>query len=84
MREHIDEIEHHHIEVVALQLVELADEAVGILRGIDLMVGEGVATTIALQLCLDEGLFVEVLALLFVLVDPEVWEHLLYLLGHQA
>ena len=48
------------------------------------MIREGVALAVALQLCLDEWLLVEVLALLFVLVNPQVWEHLCNLYRHQS
>ena len=84
MRQHVDEVEHHHVQVVLAQRVQLLHETVGILRRIDLMVREGVLSAIALQLGADERFFVQVLAFLLVLVHPQLGKHLGYLLGHQT
>ena len=48
------------------------------------MIGEGVLTTIALQLCLDERSLVQVLTLFLIFIYPEVGEHLCNLVGHQT
>ena len=48
------------------------------------MVGEGVAAAVAVELGLDEGCLVEVLALLGVFIDPKVGEHLGDEVGHEA
>ena len=48
------------------------------------MIGEGVAASVALELCPDEWLFVEVLAFLAVLIDPEVGEHAGDVVGHES
>ena len=82
MTEHVDEVEDHHVEVVLLQRVELLQQLVGLLRGVDLVIREGVTPAVALQLRLDERFLVKVLAFLLVLVDPQVREHLCYLYGH--
>ena len=41
-------------------------------------------TAIAFYLCLDKRCLVEVLALVLILVNPEVGEHLCYLLWHES
>ena len=84
MGEHVDEVEDDDVEVVLLQRVQLLQQLVGLLRGVDLMIGEGVMAAIAFQLGADERFLVEVLALLLVLVDPQVGEHSGYLVGHQS
>ena len=38
MAQHVDEVEHHHVQVVPLQFVQLTHQSVGLLRRVDLMV----------------------------------------------
>ena len=84
MTEHVDEVEDHHVEVVLLQRFELLEQFIGLFLTVDLMIGESVLTTIALQLRLDEGSLVQVLTFFLVFVNPEVGEHLCNLVGHQT
>ena len=84
MTEHVDEIEHYHVQVVLAQRVQLLHKPVGILRRIDFMVRKGVLPTIPFQLRLNQRFLVQVLAFFFVLVDPQVGKHLGNLLGHQS
>ena len=84
MTQHVDEVEHHHVQVVTLQLGQLLHEALSLCRGVDFVVREGIFPAIAIQLGLDERFFVQVLALFFVFVDPQVGEHLGYLYRHQS
>ena len=81
---HVDEVEHHHVEVVALQLVEALQEFLR--RGgiVNLVVGKSVVAAEAVELCLQQRRLVEVLAFLVVLVNPQMWKHLRYLVGHQS
>ena len=62
----------------------MCEQALGVLRGVHLVIRERVVTAEAFYLCADERTFVQVLAFLFVLVDPQFWEHLRNLYGHQA
>ena len=48
------------------------------------MVRELVVAAVAVDLRLDERFLVEVLTLLLVLIDPQLWKHLGYLLRHQS
>ena len=48
--------------------MELLQQFIGLGRAVDLMVGEGVLTTVTVELGLDKGLLVEVLTFLFVLI----------------
>ena len=84
MAEHIDEIKHHHVQLVFPQLLPLLHETVGIGRTIDLMIRERLFPAIALHLCLDKRLLVQVLAFFLVLVDPQLGEHLRNLVGHES
>ena len=84
VRQHVDEVEHHDVQVVAPELVEVGYQLVGCGGIVNLIIGEGVAAAIAVELRLDERLFVEVFALLLVLVHPQVGEHLGNLVGHEA
>ena len=47
------------------------------------MVTEKVVAAVAVNLCLDERTLVEVLALLLVLIDPQIGEHLSNFVGHK-
>ena len=78
MAEHVDEVEHHDVEVVLLQRLQLSQQLVGFL------LGEGVVAAIALQLGADERFLVEVLAFLLVFIDPQVGKHLGDLHRHQT
>ena len=68
--EHIDEVEYDDVQFVSLQLLELLHEALGIGRVVYLVIRERLFPAVALHLCLDEWLLVQVLALFFVFVDP--------------
>ena len=83
MAEHVYEVEHHDVEVVMEERGQLLHELLGTGRVVYLVVGECVASAEAFQLRPHHGGFVEVFALLGVLVDPEVGEHGLYLYGHE-
>lgn len=50
MAEHVDEIEHDHIEIVVLQIGELAQQLLGAGRVVDLVVGEPAAAAETLEL----------------------------------
>ena len=84
MAEHIDEVEDDDIQVVTLQLPELLHQLVGIGRGVDFVIGEGVVAAVALYLRLNQRRLVQVLALLVFLVHPQVGEHAGYLVGHES
>ena len=84
MTKHVDEVEDDHVQIVLLQRVELLEQFIGLVLTVDFMIGEGVLTTIALQLCLDEGRLVQVLTLFLIFIYPEVGEHLCNLVGHQT
>ena len=49
-----------------------------------LVIAERVVTAVTLYLCAYERLFVEVFALVFVFIHPQLGEHLRYLRWHQA
>ena len=84
VREHIDEVHHDDVEVVLRQLVEARQQLVGTRRVVHLVIRERVVAAVAFYLRANERFLVEVLALVFVLVHPQLGEHLLNLLGHQA
>ena len=79
MGEHVYEVDDYHIQVVVFQLIILVKKFVGSHGVVDLMIAEGVVTTISVELSLYEGCLVEVLAFFLFLVYPEVWKHLGYL-----
>ena len=75
MAQHIDEVEHHHIEIILLQLVKLLHEAFCAVGVVDFVIGEGIVTTVSLQLRLYEWSLVEILSLFLILIHPQVGEH---------
>ena len=83
MRKHIDEVEHHDIQVVLLECVQLLHQFIGISRIIHLVIGKGVTPAIAFQLSLNERFFIQVLTFFLFLVNPQVRKHLCNLIGHQ-
>ena len=84
MGEHVYEVDDYHIQVVVFQLIILVKKFVGSHGVVDLMIAEGVVTTISVELSLYEGCLVEVLAFFLFLVYPQVWKHLGYLVWHQS
>ena len=64
MREHVDEVDDEHIQVVALAFVVMFQELVGSCRIVHLVIAEAVVLAVSVQLGLDERLLVEVLAFL--------------------
>ena len=84
VRQHVDEVQHHHVQVVPFQGVELCQQLVGRGGVVYLVVAEGVLAAVTVQLGLYERCLVQVLALVLVLVHPQVGKHLGYLVGHQS
>ena len=72
MREHIDEVEHQHVEFVVLEHPEVLHQLLACSAVIHLGVGEVYLAAIAVEERLDERCLVQVLALLAFLVDPQV------------
>ena len=70
VRKHVDEVEHHHVQVVLRQLREVFEQLFCLCRRVYFGVTECVVATITFYLCLYQQVFVEVFALLFVLVYP--------------
>ena len=84
MRQHVDEVDDDDVEVVLLQVGKLMEQLLGTGGVVDLVVGELIVAAVALYLCLYQRTLIEVLTLLLVLIDPQLWEHLRYLGGHQS
>ena len=84
MREHVDKVDDNNVELVAQQVVEAVQDTLAVLRFVDLVVREVVAFAEAVDLGLDQRLLVRVLALLALLVDPEIGKHLGDLCRHEA
>ena len=84
MTEHVDEVEHHDIQVILLQRAELLQQLICISLVVDFMIRERVLPSVSFHLCLNKWLFIQVLAFFFVLIYPEIREHLSNLIGHQA
>ena len=82
--EHVYEVDDHDIQVVIPQLRYLLDELLCGIRVVNLVIRERVPAAIAFELCLDQRLLVEVLALFAVLVHPKLREHLGDIVGHEA
>ena len=83
MREHVDEVDDHHVKIVAQELVEASQQSLHRLRVVDFMIAEGVVSAIALDLRRNELLLIKVLSFFFAFIDPKVWEHFLDFIGHQ-
>ena len=84
MRQHIYKVDYHHIEVVLTHILELLHQFLAASRVIHLVIREGVAATITLQLGLNERCLIEILAFVLVFIHPEFGKHLGYLLRHQS
>ena len=84
MTEHVDEIEHHNIDVVLCQLWIALKIAFGTSDVVHLIIREGVVAAETLYLCADEGLLVDVLAFLLVFIHPKVGEHARNVVGHKS
>ena len=84
MGKHVDKVEHNDVQVIFFQLFELADKFIGRSRIIDFMITECILTAVTVQLGLDERTFVQVLALFFVFVHPEIRVHLGDFVRHQT
>jgi len=82
--EHVNEVEDAHVDIIFLHLRQLLHETLGSCGVVDLVIGEGVLAAVALEERLYERRLVEVLALLAVLIDPQVREHLGDDVWHQA
>ena len=84
VREHVDEVNHQHVQVVVAALVVMLQEAVGTLRIVHLVITEGIVLSESLYLGLYQRRLVQVLAFFLVLIYPEVREHFGYLVRHQT
>ena len=82
--EDVDEVDDDDVEVIVLQILELAHQLLRPRTVDNLVVGEGLLAPVALQLGLDERRLIDVLALFLVFIDPQIWEHLGYLRRHEA
>ena len=83
MREHIYEIEYKDIKR-CVESFELTDDTLAVIRLIDFEVTECIMSAETVYLRLQQVTFVEVLALLGILIHPHVRIHLLYLQRHEA
>ena len=70
MREHVDEVEDDDVERILAELVESFEESLGIDGVVHLGITKVVVSSIACNLRPDEFFFVEVFALVFVLIHP--------------
>ena len=84
MGEDVDKVDYHYVEFVAHQVAELLHQAFGALRVIDFVVAEALPAAVALHEGLDQLFLVEILALVLILVHPQVGVHLLDVGGHEA
>ena len=82
--EYVDEVYHQHIQWRLRQLVHLRQQAVGGDRVVEFVVGESFLAPEARQLLAQQCLFMQVLALFFLLVHPKRGVHLFDLQGHQS
>ena len=84
MRQHIDEVDDEHVQVVVLAFVVALHKLVGTRRVVHLVVAETVFLSESVQLGLNQRLLVQVLAFLLVFIHPEFREHLCNLVRHQS
>ena len=84
MAEHIDEVEHAHIDIVLRHLWQLLHQTFSGSGVVHLIISKGMLATVALEERLDEGRLVEVLALLRVFIHPQVGKHLCDDVWHQS
>ena len=83
MGEHVDEVEDDDVERVLLEAVEVRQKAFAEAGFVDLIIGEGIVLAVALDERLDHRLFVEILTLFALFVDPQIGEHLRDIQRHQ-
>ena len=84
MGKHIDKVQYHHIQLVLRECRNVSQQFLAILRIVHFRIAETVFLPETVDLCLDEGGLVQVLALFALLIHPQVGKHLLDLGGHQA
>ena len=81
---HVNKVDNHDIQVVLHQLRNLCDELLCGVGVVYLVVRERVLAAITFELRPDQRFFIEVLALLAVLIDPKLREHLGDVIGHES
>ena len=84
VRQHVDEVEHNHVEVEILEIAEILQQSFAERRFVDFVVGEFVAFAETVELRLDQRRLIEVFPLLRILVDPQLRKHFLNLQRHQS
>ena len=84
MREHIDKVEYHHIELVDQQVVIVLSKFLTKLGVEHLVIRRAHIDAMAFQVLLQQLIFVLVFIALLVLVDPIAGIFALYLCRHKA
>ena len=84
MRQHVDKIQHHHIEIVKGKIGELSEQTLVAGGIIYLVVGKFHLTAVSLKLRGYQRRLIEILAFLAVFVNPQSGKHLGYLQRHEA
>ena len=84
VRQHVYEVDDNDVKVVLQHVVEMFEHLLASRRVVDLVIAERVVASEPFYLRLHQRLLIEVLALLLVLIDPQVRKHLCYLVGHQS
>ena len=84
MREHVDEVDYQHIQILLPAFVIVLHKPVGTLRIVHLMIAEAVSLAVSVEHRLYQRLLVQVLALLLVFIHPELRKHLGNPVGHQT
>ena len=84
MREHVDEVDYQHVQVLLPAFVVVLHKPVGALRIVHLVIAEAVSFAVSVEHRLYQRLLVQVLALLLVFIHPELREHLGNPVGHQT
>ena len=84
MREHVDEVDYQHVQVLLPAFVVVLHKPVGALRIVHLVIAEAVSLAVSVEHCLYQRLLVQVLALLLVFIHPELRKHLGNPVGHQT
>ena len=84
MRQHVHEVQHDDVEVVLPVGGQLRQQFLGTDRIVHFVVGERVLSSVALQLRLHQGRFIQILSLFRVFIDPQLGKHFLYLIRHQS
>ena len=67
-----------------LEFIEMGQQPLHRLRIIDFMIAETLSSAITCEQTRYQCLLMDILAIVFVLINPEVGKHLLYLHGHQT